>query len=564
MDEASTFPPTTDISIHTLSGSLLLPPPRISESEAQLYYSGLPSNPRLIARTGSPWEAPSGPESSPRPKELRTPGDHEISEVWEDDLAFKVHGILDGNGVDWSSTDIVEIAHVDEPSGNIVLWIGVWRPRPERGTSILSYDVAIGVALKCKNLLEQYGITDIDVELHESDVVQSRIIQSVGPRLLEPTDDIDPTVALREPFTTTLGLTICAELMFCAEGTGGFFLEADDGNGKMSLFLVTVRRALFPQSNNNFFECGSEGRSRYNVLLMSENSFQNHLFSIENEIDELTYILDYQEKRVDNVRGRKDVTAIAIHEDAQGLAKKAETKIQALTEFKLELSSCWSTNSSRTLGHVIFSPPIVAGAGAEQQQYTQDIAVVAVDASKIEPSTFVGNVIDLGTKYSPGALTRMMHPNPENSHNFDFPGDRLLKLRGTITEDEIRKPKMYDQNGDPCVLVLKHGRTTGLTVGRTTTFVSYTRKYASHNDTAVSKELTIIPFCRSSGPFSAQGDSGSVVVDGAGRVAGILTCGGGATDSTDITYVTPISFVMDVIHRHKSLAKAYLKSVQPA
>jgi hypothetical protein len=149
----------------------------------------------------------------------------------------------------------------------------------------------------------------------------------------------------------------------------------------------------------------------------------------------------------------------------------------------------WSTDTSRTLGHVIFSPPIVVGAGTK---YTQDVAVIAIDASKIEPSRFAGNVIDLGTNYSPEVLTRMMHPNPENSHSFLFPADRLLKLCGTIEEDEMRKPKMYDQNGDVCIIVLKHGRTTGLTVGRATTFVSYTRKCFSDN-TAVSKELMILP-----------------------------------------------------------------------
>ena len=50
---------------------------------------------------------------------------------------------------------------------------------------------------------------------------------------------------------------------------------------------------------------------------------------------------------------------------------------------------------------------------------------------------------------------------------------------------------MYDQDGDACIIVLKRGRTTGLTVGRATTFVSYTRKYFSDNNTAISKELTI-------------------------------------------------------------------------
>jgi len=216
------------------------------------------------------------------------------------------------------------------------------------------------------------------------------------------------------------------------------------------------------------------------------------------------------------------------------------------------------------LGHVFFSPPIVVGDGTKEQQYTQDVAVIAIDTSKIEPSKFAGNVIDLGTKYSPGVLSRMMHPNLKNSHNFNFPGDRLLKLSSTIGEDEMRKPKMYDQNGDACIVVLKRGRTTGLTVGRATTSISYTRKYFSDNDTAVSKELTILSFDNSSGAFSVKGDSGSVVVDGAGRVVGILTGSGGATDSADVTYVTPISFVMEIIRRYKPLANAYLKSVQPA
>jgi hypothetical protein len=137
----------------------------------------------------------------------------------------------------------------------------------------------------------------------------------------------------------------------------------------------------------------------------------------------------------------------------------------------------------------------------------------------------------------------MMHPSLKNSHSFLFPADRLLKLWGTIEEDEMRKPKMYDQNGDACIIVLKRGRTTGLTVGRATTFVSYTRKYVSDNNTAVSKELMILSFDQSSGVFSAKGDSGSAVVDGAGRVVGILTGDGGATDSTlPMSHPYPLSW----------------------
>ncbi len=45
----------------------------------------------------------------------------------------------------------------------------------------------------------------------------------------------------------------------------------------------------------------------------------------------------------------------------------------------------------------------------------------------------------------------------------------------------------------------------------------------------MSKEWGILPFDhRPGGAFSAQGESGSVVVDGAGRIGGILTSGAGA------------------------------------
>jgi hypothetical protein len=85
-------------------------------------------------------------------------------------------------------------------------------------------------------------------------------------------------------------------------------------------------------------------------------------------MDAQAYIIDYQKRRMDNMAGREDATAIAVREDAQGLMKKAEAKVQAfqaLANLKGELSKHRSTDTSHTLGHVIFSPPIVVGAGTE-------------------------------------------------------------------------------------------------------------------------------------------------------------------------------------------------------
>jgi hypothetical protein len=60
-------------------------------------------------------------------------------------------------------------------------------------------------------------------------------------------------------------------------------------------------------------------------------------------------------------------------------------------------------------------------------------------------------------------------------------------------------------------------------------------------------EWAILPYDNKSGPFSAPGDSGSVIVDGLGRMGGLLTGGAGIADSYDITYATPISFLMQSI-----------------
>ena len=85
-------------------------------------------------------------------------------------------------------------------------------------------------------------------------------------------------------------------------------------------------------------------------------------------------------------------------------------------------------------------PPIVIGAGTER--CIQDVAVIEVDASKINPSNFVGNIIVLGTKFSHHVLTSMMYLKwKKNLHIFYYLGNCLLSLQGTIPDEEMRNSK---------------------------------------------------------------------------------------------------------------------------
>jgi hypothetical protein len=121
----------------------------------------------------------------------------------------------------------------------------------------------------------------------------------------------------------------------------------------------------------------------------------------------------------------------------------------------------------------------------------------------------------------------------------------------------MSKPKTYDQNNDQCIIVLKRGKATGLTIGRANTIKSFSRNYFGYGQ--VSKEWSILPFNHKSGAFSEQGDSGSIIVDGIGRIGGLLTGGSKRQkkESADVTYATPIGTVLDAIHKNEHLTKAY-------
>ncbi len=79
-----------------------------------------------------------------------------------------------------------------------------------------------------------------------------------------------------------------------------------------------------------------------------------------------------------------------------------------------------------------------------------------------------------------------------------------------------------EESDNPCQVVVKRSNTTGLTVSRANVIFSHARDYYDDDKAKTSKE-------------SAKGDSGSVILDGRGRIGSLLTGGAGATSSSDIT-----------------------------
>ncbi|GBE84426.1 predicted protein [Sparassis crispa] len=528
----SASPATGDMPLPQ-SSSLTLPSPP-SEMEAKFYYAGLPSAPVLVARTSTTrWEAPTGPEAYRKLKELRAVGNHALKEAWEGNLALKLHALLDSMKVKWTSTDIVRIGNSGESSAPIILWIGVM-------PASLSGDDGVVVASKCRELLVEYDIVDVDVEIRESVVTRW-----AGPELFTSTYSSDPTVDVRARLTTTLGLPICAQSTPWSEGTSGFFIT--EGGNTERLLLVTARHVIFtPDKNENkHFERKNDSQRRYNVTLFGDAAFNKYVESIKAESGGKALIAQYQERRIRAIEGKNDPAANKERQKAQAELDEVREAMEELNTFYQDVSTRWATPESRVLGHVILSPPINVGVGSSSDEgYTEDWAVIEIDASKVDASNFNGNAIDLGTRIPADEFTHMMYLNPRSAHSFTYPGDHLLRLKGTIPDEEMRHPTALDENDDPCLMVIKRGNTTGLTVGCANDICSYARKYYDDDKAKTSKEWVILPFDSKSGAFSAKGDSGSIIVDGLGRISGLLTGGAGATPSSDVTYATPISFLL--------------------
>ena len=133
----------------------------------------------------------------------------------------------------------------------------------------------------------------------------------------------------------------------------------------------------------------------------------------------------------------------------------------------------------------------------------------------------------------------MMYPRSDSGTVFKYPENRQLRINGIVSKELLVKPDQRDDNNQPCLIVLKDGNTTDLTVGRATGMESFVRDDDTKEE---SKELAIYNYDKSSGVFSAKGDSGSLIVDGFGRMVGLLNGGTAKAGlkSADVTYAIPM------------------------
>ncbi|KAH9178534.1 hypothetical protein EDB89DRAFT_1842986 [Lactarius sanguifluus] len=506
-----------------------------SEYEARSFYYGLPSHPVLVFQTGAPWKKPTGPEAYRVPKEIRPVFDDQIAAVW-DEMGTQIFEYLDSVKVTWTTIDVVRFAEAEEDPGPVVLWIGV---KP----GSLSLEDAQVAAVDCETILDKFNITGVEVAFRES-----LFTRSAGPKLFNYVDYPDATAAVRGQLTPALGLPIAAQATPYTEGTGAIYLS--DGSGSEKVYVLTARHAVFPPNAvpNELYDRMVRKRLPRSfasqplreVILPGPQAFQNVLKSTMVKIRRDMTMVDLHNRQLDDKDGVEEKRMVV-----EGKLRAVEASIKAINEFHNEVTKYWSEESQRVIGHIVYSPAITVGTGTKR--YTEDWAFIELDRNKIDWDNFRGNVIDIGTELPISEFVeklRPMRPDPATP-TFEYPLDGLLPVQGVIAEDELRCPQVHDADGEPCFMVIKNGSATGTTIGRANGIKSFVRQHFPDGNHETSMEWAILGHGLWSSGFSAPGDSGAIIVDGKGRIGGLLTGGSGLMDSIDVTYATPFHWLLE-------------------
>ncbi|KAH8992420.1 hypothetical protein EDB92DRAFT_1945213 [Lactarius akahatsu] len=438
----------------------------------------------------TPWKKPTGREAYCVPKEVRS--------VFDDQIAT-----LRGQQSTLSAS--LRPKRIPVP---VVLWIGV---KP----GSLSREDAQVAAASCETILDKFKITGAEVAFRES-----LFTRLAGPKLF------NYQILGRNRRATS-----------CTEGTGAIYLS--DGRDSEKVYVLTARHAVFPPN--------TVPNELYDLILPGPQAFQSVFKSTMVKIRGDIIMVDLHNRELDALREREaSVDNDGVEEERmviEGNLRAMEASIKAINQFHDEVTKYWSEESQRVIGHIAYSPAITVGTGTKR--YTEDWALIELDRNKIDWDKFRGNVIDLGTEIPILEIVSKMRPDPANPASFIYPLRGLLPVQGVITEDELRRPQMHDADGDPCLMVIKNGSATGTTIDRANGIKSFVRQHFPDGNHETSMEWAILGHGLWSRSFSAPGDSGAIIVDGEGRIGGLLTGGSGGTESTDVTYATPFYWLLE-------------------
>ncbi|EDR10432.1 uncharacterized protein LACBIDRAFT_317358 [Laccaria bicolor S238N-H82] len=529
--------------------------------ERIVYYNGITGNdehPILVYRTDAltrPFSKPVGRFPYLPIKSVRGVFDTPLNKVW-DVVGPQICDIIKAQDILWSSIDTARFFTHGPPGeeekgtlGPVVIWIGV---KP----GLTPADTAHNTSQEILALLRKNGVEDVEVEWREA------VLQKLaGPPLMRHAESRDPTHYARRFLTALHAVPLTAEGMETDDSQGTLTLwmhENKDEKGNPSDKVYGISNCHVLRKNTTVDYVFKGGESKDHVGVCGMRRFQRGLDEIADAIEAHETDADIFASEVVRLQTNGDQSPANAEKVVynQDLVDKKNESIAELKKLQVEVTKYWSNmRLDRNIGYVEYAPSIKVD--QENTKYTSDWGAFLAAKAKVADG-FVGNVVDLGAKFTPSQLKRMFYP--QSPTTFKYPDARMLRIFGCATREELSVPAEFDNEGERCLMVGKDGNATDLTVGRCSGLESFTL-----NEVGVeSRELAIYNAGneRSVEAFAAKGDSGSLVwhmKEGKAYIVGQLHSGdnrGGSTRN-HVTYCTPGWYLLAEIKKKYKYADFY-------
>ncbi|KAK1969321.1 hypothetical protein LY78DRAFT_630161 [Colletotrichum sublineola] len=461
--------------------------------ERDWFYIGLPSRPKLVARSSSTPFHFHGDAWSLDRKALAVVGDHPIVGKWNDEpspLRNKILGILAEQDVDWQAIDILRIGYNDEREKPVIVSISV--------SVHTSWETGSQVARECREALVEHELGDVHCEIKES------VLFNLASSFAVLQQDSHPHSPNLHPhmyhLSDQLGTAIASRDKPSREGTKGIYLRRTDGEPD-EIFALTCRHVCYGDSEKDSRLPGKE------TLLRSKSVIQLPERTTKELVDDL------DEWRQESVKNLED-------EESKGECyQDRERRLSKITKYQQDIR-----DTDRLLQHFALRNALDTRVFGQ----VADWCLIRLKADFHERRlSELSNRVYIAPPQSP--LSR--------------------KAVGTVAASELQNPKEK-------LIVGMRGRTSDLKFGIVNQVKSVTRRPFQDGRKFLSKECCIVAV-GVSGEFTRPGDSGACVFDLNGRAVAMVTGGisreqasqggdnYGLNYAMDVTYATPMEWLLE-------------------
>ncbi|KAF5686367.1 hypothetical protein FCIRC_2923 [Fusarium circinatum] len=515
-----------------------------SERESRMYYCGLPTCPKLIARSSStPWPQPHEFVGN---KKLSVATGHAIQQPWNNPRGSLQPLILATlTDIDWTAIDILRVGYevnYKVPGrtfeGPVTMLISV-------SPNSTPFHRAEAVIVSCKQILARFALDDVEVEVKESIVATAASCPTTDQQVLRlesgpfnnDVDDIKFKFSLHvsEYIGTSIGVTETFK------GTKGLYLQGKDSK----TYALTCRHVLFPKDSIDYRHGNSDNIKQVIQPALGTTFDLLRYFPAEK------FTIETSERLTTHPRYNIP--------EFQAELPKLLQKQALLDSFQAHFDHLTSAGSFG-LGRVEIAPRI--------QLYTDDMQLCPKrirDWALVELSqeNFTTSLSDLTNKVPVTQLFRDGFKEHKDTvtHGALLPVNTSPEVKigpDLISEAELENASVSGIADQQRLVVVKFGCSSGVTFGHSNSIRSVVRHPhppgAATTDGIVSNHWCIVGVERKA-PFSIGGDSGACIFDLRGRIGGIVTAGLAASDKPnpdgfDVTYATPMQWLLEDIARH--------------